>query len=147
MEDLGAPRLVLVEDSARERSILRELLEGEDIDIVGEAGDGELGVSVVAAVKPDVVLMDLRMPGVGGIEATRRIKEALPATQVIILTAYEDSFLTRSAEQVGAYAYLVKGSSPKFMADVVRRAREFAYGVRQHLEARGRQMQGSTDGL
>ena len=135
MENLEPPRLVLVEDSEPERSLLRTVLEHEGIEIVGEAAGGEQGVAVTLEVRPDVVLMDLRMPEVGGIEATRRIKEALPATQVIILTVYEDSFLRRSTEQVGAYAYLVKGCSPGFMADVIRRAREYALGVKRHLEA------------
>jgi DNA-binding NarL/FixJ family response regulator len=135
MEDLGPPRVVIVEDSDRERSLLREVLEQEGLEIVGDAGDGDGAVEVADEMKPDVVLMDLRMPGMGGFEATRRIKERQPAIQVIILTAYEDSFLTRSAEQVGAYAYLVKESSPAFTADVIRRAREFGYGVRQQLES------------
>lgn len=146
MEDLGPPRVFIVEDSERERDLLREVLEEEGLEIVGDAGDGDRAVEAADTLKPDVVLMDLRMPGMGGFEATRRIKERQPATQVIIHTAYEDSFLTKSADQVGAYAYLVKGSSPAFTADVIRRAREFGYGVRQQLEPGGGPRSVSVDG-
>lgn len=145
MEDLGPPRVVIVEDSERERDLLRVVLEEEGLEIVGDAGDGDGAVEAADTLKPDVVLIDLRMPGMGGFEAARRIKERQPATQVIILTAYEDSFLTRSAEQVGAYAYMVKGSSPAFTADVIRRAREFGYGVRQQLEPGGDPRSASAD--
>ncbi|MGH2556165.1 MAG: response regulator, partial [Actinomycetota bacterium] len=78
---------------------------------------------------PDVVLMDLRMPAMGGIEATRLIKEALPTTQVIILTVYEGPLPERSAEEVGAYAYLVKGCSPALIRDVIIQARNYKSGL------------------
>jgi CheY-like chemotaxis protein len=98
------PRVLLVEDDPGTRHFLRRILESEGIDVIGEAGHGARAIELVRVDPPDVVLMDLRMPGVGGIEATRAIKEVAPLTQVVILTVYEGPLPTRSAEQVGAYA-------------------------------------------
>jgi CheY-like chemotaxis protein len=122
-------RVMLVEDAAGERALMRELLESEGIAVVAEAGDGAEGVQRALQTQPDVVLMDLRMPEMGGIEATRLIKAALPTTQVIILTGYEGPLPERSAEDVGAYAYLVKGCSPKLIHDVILQARNYKIGL------------------
>lgn len=123
------PRVLLVDDDIRERGLLAELLQDEGLDIVGEAGDGEAGVALAETLAPDVVLMDLRMPVMNGFEATRRIKVALPNTQVIILTAYEGRLPERSAEDVGAYAYLVKGCSPGLVRDVIFQACKLKIGL------------------
>jgi len=72
------PRVVLVEDDLENRALLRQVLEAEGIEVLGEAGEGTEGVRIVRALHPDVVLMDLHMPGTGGIEATRAIKEEVP---------------------------------------------------------------------
>ncbi len=116
------PRVLLADDDTTERALLHELLELQGISVVGEAGDGAEAVQLAAQLQPDVVLMDLRMPNMTGIEATRFIKAALPLTQVIILTAYEGPLPERSADDVGAYAYLVKGCSTKFVRDVIYKA-------------------------
>jgi CheY-like chemotaxis protein len=123
------PRVLLVEDNDVERETMRELLEDEGIVVVGAAPDGFAGVELARALVPEVVLMDMRMPGLDGIEATRLIKEVHPDVQVIILTAYADSYVTRSAEEVGCYAYLVKGCSPAFIRDVVVQACTLARGL------------------
>jgi DNA-binding NarL/FixJ family response regulator len=124
-----APTVLIVEDAESERAVMRDLLEAEGIAVVAEAGDGAEGVDRAIQTRPDVVLMDLRMPAVGGIEATRLIKEALPNTQVIILTVYEGPLPERSAEEVGAYAYLVKGCSPTLIRDVIIQARNYKTGL------------------
>lgn len=116
------PRVLVVDDDDEERGLLRELLTMEGIDVVAEARDGAEAVQLSAELQPDVVLMDLRMPRMNGIEATRFIKAALPLTQVIILTAYEGPLPERSADEIGAYAYLVKGCSTKFVRDVIFKA-------------------------
>ena len=128
------PRVILVEDADAERAMLRELLEGEGVDIVGEAANGADGIDLALEHRPDVVLMDLRMPVVGGIEATRRIKERSPLTQVIILTVYGGPLPGRSAEDVGAYAYLVKGCSVAFVRDVIFQAWVYGQGMRVREE-------------
>jgi len=74
---------------------------------------------------PDVVLLDVRMPGMSGIEACRRITDANPAVAVILLTAYEDAHLPESAEKVGAYCYLLKDGPPSIVVDMIRRAWRF----------------------
>jgi CheY-like chemotaxis protein len=124
-----APTVLIVEDAESERAVMRDLLEAEGIAVVAEAGDGAEAVDRAVQSRPDVVLMDLRMPAMGGIEATRLIKEALPSTQVIILTVYEGPLPERSAEEVGAYAYLVKGCSPSLIRDVILQARNYKTGL------------------
>lgn len=133
--DRLAPSVLIVEDAEAERAAMRDLLEAEGIVVVAEAGDGAEAVERAIQSRPDVVLMDLRMPAMGGIEATRLIKEALPNTQVIILTVYEGPLPERSAEDVGAYAYLVKGCSPALIRDVILQARNYKAG----LETRARE--------
>jgi DNA-binding NarL/FixJ family response regulator len=115
-------RVVLVEDDRESRVLLRRVLEDDHVVVVGEASDGAEGVDLVRELQPDVVLMDLEMPGTGGIEATRAIKQEPGFTQVIVLTAYDGPFPTRSAHEVGAYAYLVKGCSAELMRDVILQA-------------------------
>src|SRR5437764_136112 len=84
---------VLPEDDAENRRLLRVLLAEEGISVVGEAGDGRAGVELALSLRPDVVLMDLRMPVVAGMGATRQIKQAMPTTQVVVLTSYEGPLL------------------------------------------------------
>ncbi|HYH27376.1 MAG TPA: response regulator [Actinomycetota bacterium] len=104
-------RVLLVDDAAESRSALRTALSFEtDIDVVGEAGTGNEAVERVGEFDPDVVLMDIRMPGEGGIVATRRISEAYPRTRVVALTAHEDDESVREMLRAGATGYVVKGA-------------------------------------
>ena len=103
------PRVVIVDDHPVMRAALRDALEDEGATVVGEADEGSAGVELATRIEPDVVLMDLRLPGISGLEATRQIKQLRPAVQVLILTAYDDPDLDREAIAVGAYAFLVKG--------------------------------------
>jgi len=128
------PRVVLVDDDASIRGVLRPALERLGIDVIGEAADGIEAVEVVRQLKPDVVLMDVQMPGMGGIEATREIKASYPFVQVVFVTVYDQPHPTRSAEEVGAYAYLLKDSSFELVRDVVFRAA----GLKQELELKAR---------
>jgi DNA-binding NarL/FixJ family response regulator len=116
------PRVVLVDDDVSVRRVLAPELQRLGIDVVGEAGDGLEAIDVVRELKPDVVLMDVRMPGMGGIEATREIKQLMPTMQIVFVTVYDEPHPTRSAQEVGAYAYLLKDSSPELMRDVIVRA-------------------------
>ena len=112
------PRVLLVEDNAEDRRLLRELLEMDGIEVVGEAPNGRLGVELATELAPDVVLMDVRMPEVGGIDATRMVKKASPLTQVVVLTA-DDHMLAIDARKAGAYAFLDKGRAPQMIKEVV----------------------------
>src|SRR5437763_10329379 len=128
------PRVVLVDDDENVRSTLRSQFARTDLEVVGEAADGFEAIEVVCALKPDVVLMDVRMPGMNGFEAAREIKRALPFTQVVFVTVYDEPHPTRSAEETGAYAYLLKDSSPELMREVIQRAAQ----TKLEMEARGR---------
>jgi len=114
-------RVVIVDDHALFRRGLRSLLEAEDgIEVVGEAADGETSIAVVAACQPDVVVMDVRMPRLGGIEATRAITEAAPAVRVIMLTVSEDEDDLLEAVKAGAAGYLLKEIDVDEVAAAVR---------------------------
>lgn len=128
------PQLLIVEDDELVRISLAQLLEESGFDVVGQAADGEEGVRLAAELSPVVVLMDLRMPKMDGIEATRLIKLRDPSVQVVILSAYEDAGLQRSAEETGVTCYLVKGCRPSHIHDVLLSVAELGRGLR----ARGR---------
>src|SRR5881397_310161 len=115
-------RVLLADDDPYHREALREVLEHLDFVVVGEAGDGEEAILGVDRTNPEVVLMDLRMPGLGGLESTQRIKRRHPHVQVIILTAYDDFGLRVAAEEAGAYCYLPKGSSVQLICHAVLKA-------------------------
>jgi NarL family two-component system response regulator LiaR len=93
-----------------------------DIEVIGEAGTGEEAVRLVIELAPDVVLMDLLMPGMDGVEATRQIKKASPSTQVIVLTSYHEDEHIFPAIRAGALSYVLKDIDPDDLADTIRRA-------------------------
>ena len=116
-------RLLLVDDQAMFREGLRTLLSLQrDFEIVGEAGDGAAAVEAARTARPDVVLMDLRMPGVGGVEATRRIKAAQPEVRVIVLTTFEEDEEVFAALRAGASGYLLKASPSEKLCEAIRLA-------------------------
>lgn len=120
--EAASPRVLIVDDDPSIRRGLRSLLEDEGVDIVAEALDGVEAVNVAWQTMPDLVLMDLRMPGMGGIEATRQLTSTLPAVQVVICTAYDDASLHQGAKEAGAFAVLVKGCPPRQLLEMVDRA-------------------------
>jgi len=102
-------RVLLAEDHVVVREGTRELIRREqDMEVVGEAGDGEEAIELATELRPDVVIMDIAMPRVNGIEATRRIKELYPATAVLILTAYDNEQYIFALLEAGAAGYLLK---------------------------------------
>jgi len=115
-------RVLLAEDQALVRMGIRSILEAAgDVEVVAEAETGELAVELARKHKPDLVLMDLHMPGIGGIEATRRIARALPETKVIALTVLDDDPFPAQLREAGAQGYLTKGSSPEEVFEAIRR--------------------------
>lgn len=105
-------RVALCDDHAVVRSGLRRILADEaDIEVVGEAGNATDAVAVAAAEQPDVFVMDLGLPGTNGIEATRQVLEATPATAVLVLTVHDDVAYLRRAFDAGARGYLVKDAA------------------------------------
>ena len=106
-------RVAVVDDHTIVRNGLVSLLGAHaDLEIVGAVGDGEAAVALCAEKRPDVVLMDLSMPGVGGIEATRRIVEEAPGVQVVVLTSFMDRERIVDALSAGAIGYLLKDAEP-----------------------------------
>ena len=102
------------------RGLVGVLEEAADILVVGEVANGDDAVAAVLAERPEVVLMDLNMPGIGGVAATRRIVEQAPGVAVLVLTMYDDRDSVSSALRVGARGYLVKGASGERILDAVR---------------------------
>ena len=114
--------VLLADDHPVVRQGLRTFLElQEDIEVVGEAGDGADAVALAEQLVPDVVLMDLVMPTLDGIEATRRIRHASPATKVIVLTSFAEDDKIFPAIRAGAAGYLLKDAQPQELADGLRR--------------------------
>jgi DNA-binding NarL/FixJ family response regulator len=121
-------RVLLADDQALVRAGFRALLDAEDdIDVVGEAGDGDEAVQLAAQERPDIVLMDIRMPGMDGLAATRRIAgdRRLRQTRVVILTTFDLDEYVFEALRAGASGFLVKDTRP---ADLVQAVRVVAAG-------------------
>jgi len=116
-------RVLIVDDHTLFRSGIRLVLERhEDFEVVGEAGDGLEGVKRAKQLKPDVVLLDLHMPGTSGLEAIPLLKEEVPQTQIIMLTVSEDADDLLEALRAGARGYLLKNIETDFLLDSIRRA-------------------------
>lgn len=118
-----AIRVLIADDHRIVRAGIRSFLEDQqDIEVVGEAGDGEEAIGLAETLRPDVVVLDIRMPGVGGLEATRRIKAAVPETHVLMLTMYEDDRFFTEALAAGAEGYILKGADPEELLVAIRAA-------------------------
>ena len=116
-------RIVIVDDHAMVRRGMRDFLAlHDDLDVVGEASDGLAAVEVVATAQPDVVIMDLLMPGLDGIEATRRIKAAQPEVEVVALTSFIEEDRIVSAIEAGAAGFLLKDAEADDLAAAIRAA-------------------------
>ncbi len=104
-------RILIADDQTITRSGIRVLLSAQaEIEIVGEAQNGEQAIELASSLQPDVILMDLRMPGINGIEATRRIHRTAPNIHILILTVFEDDTSVFPAIRAGARGYLLKNS-------------------------------------
>jgi len=118
-------RVLVVDDHAILRDGIRSLLEGqEDIIVVGEAGDGEEAIKQARALLPDIVLMDISMPKINGLEATRIIKESSPQVKVLILTQHDNREFITPALQSGASGYVLKRSGRRELLNAVRQVFE-----------------------
>lgn len=114
---MASHRVVLVEDEVALRRLLRVHLELGGFEVVGEAADAEGGVAVAAAERPDVVIVDLRLPTADGMAVLRRLRRLLPATRVVVYTGWTDPVFRRAALAAGADGYVLKSSS---LAELVR---------------------------
>ena len=114
-------RIVIADDHVFFRDGVRTLVEAApDLELVGEAGTGDEAISLAASLQPDVILMDIRMPGTNGIEATRRIVQASPHIRVLMVTMFEDDQSVFTAMRAGARGYLLKGANYDEMLRAIR---------------------------
>lgn len=118
---MGTIRVLIVDDHPIVRQGVRGVLASHpDIQVVGEADSASTLFSIVDSLKPDVILLDIRMPGQNGIEVTQRLKQDHPTLKVIILTTYDDDEYLFGALRAGAEGYLLKSASQEVLADSIR---------------------------
>jgi two-component system chemotaxis response regulator CheY len=117
-------RVVIIDDYDMTRSLLKIILRGEKFDIVGEASDGQAGVAMCLALKPDMVLLDVVMPIMNGIEALEKIHQALPKTLVMMVTGNDDHSVVNEAISKGASGYVVKPFNTASVIETMNQARE-----------------------
>ncbi len=114
-------RILVADDHRLFRDGLRALLtSAPDLEVVGEAGDGEEVVTQAAVLQPDVILMDLQLPGINGVEATRRILHSQPRVNVLVLTMFEDTDTVLAAMRAGARGYILKDTDEEALLRSVR---------------------------
>ena len=114
-------KVLLAEDHVVVREGTRELIQHEDdMEVVGEAGDGEEAVALAPRTKPDVIIMDVNMPKLNGIEATKQIKAMMPSVAILVLTAYDNDQYVTALLEAGAAGYLLKNIKGRELIDAVR---------------------------
>ena len=117
-------RILLVDDHPLLREAMRSAIDQEeDMEVVGEAGDGEEAVKMSSEIKPDIVIMDIVMPKLNGIEASKQIKDMNPAVAVLILTAYDDDRYILGLLEAGAAGYLLKSARSREVVSAIRSIR------------------------
>ena len=131
-------KVLIVDDHQVVRLGLRAIVDAQsDLETCGEAADGESALPLVRDAQPDVVIMDLSMPGMGGVEATRAILAERPSTRVLVLTWHADGDHVRAAMSAGATGYLLKGDESQRLVDAVRAVHRgedrMSEGLAQHI--------------
>jgi response regulator NasT len=116
---LAVTRVLVADDDEAVRTVLSQVLSDEGIDVVGLACDGREAVALALELRPDTVLLDIRMPELGGIEAAQQIRAALPDMRLVMLSAYDDATLQQEAKIAGASRFLVKGCALSDLIDAV----------------------------
>ena len=130
-------RVVVVDDHALHRDGTRQILEAHpDLRVVGDAASGEVALALVNQLRPDVVLMDIRLPGMNGIEVTRRLTRDHPEVRVLMVSAYDEDEYVRGALEVGAAGYLRKTAPGKELVQAVRAVAGGASVLQSGLTAR-----------
>ena len=114
-------RVLIADDHPVVRRGLESMLAGnEDIEIVGEAADGESTLRMAQCLQPDVILLDIRMPDISGLDIARELRQSLPGTKVIVLTTYEQDGYFQSALKAGVHAYLLKDTAHRELVHAIR---------------------------
>ena len=121
LDKTGTTRVVLADDHAIIRQCLKRLFDRvPEIEVVGEASDGLEALFFVKALAPDVLLLDIEMPVMDGIEVVRRLREAKTTVRILVLSAYDDRECIRALLETGVSGYLVKGDAPGKIVEAVR---------------------------
>jgi two-component system, NarL family, response regulator LiaR len=150
-------RILIADDHALVREGLRTMLSGEDgIEIIAEANDGQQALTICRELEPDLVLMDVRMPVMDGLEATRKIKQEMPQTSIMMVTMHENPDYLFEAVKAGAAGYVLKDASGERLLGAVRRTLEGESPLNQELamrllkrlarESRGERSEGGSGG-
>ena len=126
------PRVLIAEDEEELQEALQEMLEGKGYEIVAVTGNGTRAIELGRDLKPDLALVDYRMPGADGVSVTEALQEYSPSTRIIMLTAYDETSLSIDATRAGVYAFLVKGCAPSLIAQAL----DGAWKQKQQLDAR-----------
>ncbi|MHA6511948.1 response regulator transcription factor [Tessaracoccus sp. Z1128] len=114
-------RVLLVDDHALHREGTRHILEEhDDLEVVGDAETGEAALALIAQLKPDVVVLDIRLPGISGIETARRVRDQHPGVRVLMVSAYDDDEYVRGSFEAGAVGYLSKSAPGRELVEAVR---------------------------
>jgi len=133
----GVIRVVVVDDHALHRDGTRQILEAHpDLQVVGEAASGEVALALVNQLRPDVVLMDIRLPGMNGVEVTRALTRDHPDVRVLMVSAYDEDVYVRGALEAGAAGYLRKTAPGKELVEAVRAVAGGATVLQSGLTAR-----------
>ncbi len=123
-------RIAIVDDHPFFRQGVRDVLNSEpEVDVVAESGDGQEALALLSEVQPDVVLMDVNLPGINGLQVTKKLKDQHPGISVIILTAYDDEEQIYHAIRIGASAYFAKDVNPAQLLDTIRAVAEGYYVI------------------
>lgn len=121
MKPIKRITVVLAEDHMIVRESLKKILEAEhDIEVIGEASTGRQAVDLAQKLRPDVIIMDIAMPVLNGLEATRQIRQTVPDTKILILSAHSDDAYVSSMTALGVSGYLIKQTSAHFLAEAIR---------------------------
>jgi DNA-binding NarL/FixJ family response regulator len=117
----AGPRVLLIDDNSEMRAVVRDLLTDDGMTVVGEAADGASGLRLAAELRPDVAVVDVRMPGMNGLEVTREIIALVPGIGVVIHSLFSDPFLEERLRSAGASAIVPKGGASGRLSGEVRR--------------------------
>jgi response regulator NasT len=129
----SGPTVLIAEDESELLEALRDMVEGKGFRVVAATTQGAEAIEIAARSKPDLALLDYRLPGIDGVGVARAIKADSPSTQVIMFTAYDEMSLSVDATRAGVFAFLVKGCPPSLIIQALERAWEF----KKELEAVG----------
>jgi len=135
---MASIRLVIVDDHEVARRGMRSVVGGNsNLEVVAETADGEQAVEMARALRPDIVLLDISLPGISGIEAARRIRDVSPESRIVFVSQHDSLRMAKDALKIGACGYVVKSDAGRDLLTAIQAAREGRVFVSRTLAARG----------